>query len=66
MISLTDSGRALQARAEDIPLRMACLGVLTPAEGAELKRLSETLYRNLLALEQLRANPGDNEDGLAG
>ncbi|PAU86980.1 MarR family transcriptional regulator [Pseudomonas sp. WN033] len=66
VISLTDSGRALQARAEDIPLRMACLGVLTPAEGAELKRLSETLYRNLLALEQLRASSGDNQDGLAG
>ena len=58
VISLTEAGQALQARAEDVPFRMACLGVLTPEEGIELKRLAETLYRNLARLEQVRGAEG--------
>jgi DNA-binding MarR family transcriptional regulator len=51
VITLTPAGRALRDAAEEVPARMACLGVLTPEQGAQLKELAELLYRNLAARE---------------
>lgn len=51
VITLTQEGRALRDAAEDVPAQMACLGVLTPDQGARLKELAELLYRNLAARE---------------
>jgi len=47
VITLTPEGRSLRDAAEEVPARMACLGVLSPDEGAQLKELAERLYRNL-------------------
>ena len=52
VITLTAAGQSLRQAADEIPYRMACLGVLTPNQGEKLKQLAETLYRNLAALEQ--------------
>lgn len=51
VIALTPAGRRLRAKAEHVPGALACLEVLTPAEGVKLKQLAESLYRNLCALE---------------
>ena len=47
VISLTSAGRKLRKRAETVPSALACLELLPPADGAEIKRLAEQLYRNL-------------------
>ena len=51
VITLTDTGRAMRKKAEHIPIEMACLELLEPAEGMQLQALSETLYSNLMALQ---------------
>jgi len=51
VISLTRKGTALQKEASDIPVRMSCLGVLTPKQGEKIKALAEVLYGNLAALD---------------
>lgn len=51
VITLTDAGRAMRQDAEHIPIEMACLELLEPAEGMQLQALSETLYGNLMALQ---------------
>lgn len=51
VISLTEHGAALQQQARQVPLDMACLELLTPAEGRELQHLAESLYRNLMQLQ---------------
>jgi MarR family transcriptional regulator, organic hydroperoxide resistance regulator len=51
VITLTREGAALQEAAGEVPVRMACLEVLTPQQGTQLKRLAETLYRNLAERE---------------
>ena len=50
VISLTRKGAALQKDANDIPIKMSCLGVLTPKQGEKIKALAEALYGNLAAL----------------
>ena len=50
VISLTRKGTALQSKASEIPIKMSCLGVLTPKQGERLKALAEALYCNLSAL----------------
>lgn len=52
VITLTREGAALRQAAEQVPVQMACLGVLTPAQGQKLKQLAETLYRNLADFER--------------
>lgn len=51
LVSLTAKGRALRARAEPIPIQMACLDVLTLDEAVQLKTLSDALFRRLAARE---------------
>lgn len=51
VISLTREGRRLRGRAEHVPGALACLEVLTPAQGAQIKKLAETLYANLCERE---------------
>jgi DNA-binding MarR family transcriptional regulator len=51
VITLTTAGSALRAAASEVPVRMACLGVLTPEQGMQLKELAEVLYRNLAGRE---------------
>jgi len=51
VIRLTAEGRRLRERAEHVPGSLACLDALTPTQGAKIKQLAETLYRNLSALE---------------
>ncbi len=51
VIRLTIEGQRLRSCAEHVPGALACLDVLTPAQGAQLKDIAETLYRNLSALE---------------
>jgi MarR family transcriptional regulator, organic hydroperoxide resistance regulator len=46
VISLTSKGTALRKRAEPIPARVACLELLTPDQGKQLKELAELLYRH--------------------
>lgn len=46
VISLTADGRKLRRQAASVPNAMACLGLLSPEQGAEIKRLAEMLYRN--------------------
>jgi len=48
VIGLTDDGVALRERARQVPVEMACMELLTPAEGQELQRLAEKLYRRLV------------------
>ncbi len=48
VIELTRSGRAMKAQAESVPVDMACMALLTPEEGRELQRLTETLYERLI------------------
>jgi DNA-binding MarR family transcriptional regulator len=47
VISLTRKGTALQKAADQVPIKMSCLGVLTPTQAMKLKELAETLFRNL-------------------
>ena len=47
VIRLTPEGRRLREKAEHVPGALACLEVLTPAQGAQIKKLAETLFRNL-------------------
>lgn len=51
VISLTRSGRALEAQAREVPLQMACTAALSPDQGAALKTLAESLYANLSAAD---------------
>ena len=48
VVELTGTGRAMQAQAESVPMDMACMALLTPEEGLELQRLTETLYERLI------------------
>lgn len=48
VISLTAEGRKLRRRAESVPAGLACLELLSADEGAEIKRLAERLYRNVI------------------
>jgi DNA-binding MarR family transcriptional regulator len=50
VISLTRKGAALQKQAHDIPIKMSCLGVLTPKQGERIKALAEAPFGNLAAL----------------
>ena len=52
VISLTDAGDALRERARRVPVEMACKELLTPAEGQELQRLAEQLYRGLVPAKE--------------
>lgn len=51
VIELTAAGRAMQAAADDVPYRIACLDALTPEEAVQLKALAETLFEKLRARE---------------
>ena len=50
VISLTRKGAALQKAADQVPIKMSCIGVLTPKQAMQLKELAETLFRNLQEL----------------
>lgn len=52
VIELTPEGRAMQAAANEVPYRMACLDALTPEEATQLKALAETLFTKLLVRER--------------
>lgn len=53
LVSLTAEGRALCDRAKHVPIQLACLGILSPDEGAHMKRLADMLYEGLALHERL-------------
>ncbi len=55
VITLTAKGRRLRAAAAHVPVQMACLGVLTPQQGLQMKALAENLWSNLRDLEERAA-----------
>lgn len=44
VIRLTAAGNRLRRQAEHVPIEMACLNLLSPAEAEQLWRLAEKLY----------------------
>lgn len=52
IVTLTAEGRALRDRAEQVPIQMACLGILSPEQGAHMRALADMLYAGLAQRER--------------